>query len=117
MLLDTALPSPNNRIMTIRNQSQRQQRFNEADQAIVGFRSLLVNGVPIVADNKCTASHLFLLNEKYLELRISSKDNFEFIGWQKKVDQPGAMFGVITVALNLMNLQPRSMYKFTAITG
>jgi hypothetical protein len=98
------------------NLFQPQQRFT-GDNANVGFPSLVVLGKPLVMDNKCPTSHLFLLNENYLEFVISDKMDFEWMGWKNPINQPSADVGIMKLGCNMINLMPRAHYKCTAITG
>jgi len=66
---------------------QPQQRFQDSNTANAGFNNLLFRGVPIVVDNKCPASHMFMLNEDYLKLYIHTKENFRFEPFQKPLNQ------------------------------
>ena len=66
---------------------QPQQRFQDSKTADAGFTNLLFRGTPFVVDNKCPASHLFMLNEDYLSLCIHSKEDFRFEPFQKPLDQ------------------------------
>lgn len=104
----------------IRNLYQPQQRYQGGlDQANVGYgtMSLMVNGVPIVPDNKCPASHLFLLNLDHLFFITSEKDNFDFTGWEKPINQPGASIAFTTWSGNLMCDSPRTTFRFKSISS
>lgn len=96
---------------------QPQQRFQNADQANVGWPSLVFHGVPCVLDPKCPASHLFMLNENHIKFWVSDKMNFEFTGWQTPINQPGADIAYMLLGCNMLVDMPGSSGKFTAITG
>ena len=66
---------------------QPQQRFVDAEVAKGGFTSLMFNGIPIIADSKCPASHLFLLNEDYLHLFAHKDEDMRFEAFQKPINQ------------------------------
>lgn len=66
---------------------QPQQRFVDASTAKGGFSSLMFNGIPIISDSHCPTYHLFLLNEKYLDLVVHKDENFRFEPFIKPKDQ------------------------------
>lgn len=63
------------------------QRFTSADVAEAGFTNIMVNGIPLIVDSHCPASHLFMLNEKYLEIVAHRDENFRFEPFIKPVNQ------------------------------
>lgn len=69
------------------NLLQPQQRFQDSKTANAGFNNLLFRGTPVVVDQKCPASHLFMLNENYLSLCVHSKEDFRFEPFQKPLNQ------------------------------
>ena len=93
---------------------QPQQRFSDSDTANGGFQNLLFSGKPVVVDNQCPASHMFLLNEDYLELTVHSKEAWRYEPFQKPINQNSASAKIYwTGALCCSN--PRLQGKFTAI--
>lgn len=66
---------------------QPQQRFQDSKTANAGFQNLMFNGVPVVADSKCPASHFFFLNENYLHLYYHPQENFRFEPFMKPINQ------------------------------
>jgi hypothetical protein len=66
---------------------QPQQRFTDSETAKGGFSSLLFNGVPFIAGSKVPASHIFMLNEKFLHLWVHKDEDFRFEPWQSPVNQ------------------------------
>lgn len=61
-----------------------------------GVNALFYRGVPIIADEKCTANNLFTINENHLflyeldysnELVEASKEGFAWTGWKKSANQ------------------------------
>ena len=63
-----------------------------------GFTGLMFRGVPIVADEKCTAQRLYLLNEKHLWFAKmkhpdykTGKEGFAWSGWMTPTDQDGVV--------------------------
>ena len=66
---------------------QPQQRFMDSESAKGGFSSLMFNGVPFIADSHCPASHIFMLNEKYLHLFYHPSENFRFEPFSRPLNQ------------------------------
>ncbi len=66
---------------------QPQQRFTDGDTAKGGFSSLMFNGVPFIAGSKVPASHIFMLNEKYLHLDAHKDENMRFSKFQEPNNQ------------------------------
>lgn len=66
---------------------QPQQRFMDDQTAKGGFSSLMFNGIPIISDSHCPASHLFFLNENHLKLWYHPSQNFSLEPFQKPVNQ------------------------------
>ncbi len=69
------------------NLLQPQQRFTDSETAKGGFSNLMFNGIPILSDSHCPASHLFFLNEKHLHLCYHPEMNFTNEPFQKPVNQ------------------------------
>ena len=98
------------------------------ENGIVGFRGLnaiYYRGVPIVADEKCTAQNLYFLNENHLFLYEidgdplfveSSKEGFAWTGWKKSANQD-AITGQILWAGQLVGDSPRTMSRRTGISS
>ncbi len=66
---------------------QPQQRFTDSKTASGGFQNILFNGMPLVADSHCPASHMFMLNTKHLHLYVHKDENMRFEPFAKPVDQ------------------------------
>jgi len=64
-----------------------QQRFTDTDTAKAGFVNISVGGVPVIVDSHAPAGHLFMLNERYLNMVVMRNCNFKFDGFVKPVDQ------------------------------
>lgn len=64
-----------------------QQRFTDTDTAKAGFINISVGGVPVIVDSHAPAGHLFLLNERYLNMVVHRGANFKFDGFVKPVNQ------------------------------
>lgn len=66
---------------------QPQQRFMDSETAKGGFSSLMFNGIPFIADSKCPANHIFVLNENYLHLFAHKDEDMRFEPFQKPINQ------------------------------
>jgi hypothetical protein len=66
---------------------QPQQRFQDSASAKAGFQSLMFNGVPVLADSYCPASHMFFLNEDYLHLWAHKSEDMRADDFIKPVNQ------------------------------
>ena len=66
---------------------QPQQRFQDSETAKAGFSSLMVNGVPFLADSHCPANHVFILNENYLHLWAHKDEDMRFKPFIKPINQ------------------------------
>lgn len=69
------------------NLLQPQQRFSDSDTAKGGFQNLMFNGLPVIADSHCPASHLFFLNEEYLHLWVHKDEDMRMEEFQKPINQ------------------------------
>lgn len=90
-----------------------------------GVNRLFWRGVPIVADEKCTAGNIYTLNENHLflyELDYSpetvetSKEGFAFTGFKKSTNQ-NAVTGHLLWAGQLVGESPRTMARRTGVTA
>lgn len=68
-------------------QLQPQQRFMDSETAKGGFSSLMFNGIPFIADSHCPASHILILNEKYLYLFAHKDEDMRFEPFVKPINQ------------------------------
>lgn len=66
---------------------QPQQRFQDSKSADGGFQSLMFNGIPVLADSHCPASHFFFLNESYLTLFAHKDEDMRFEPFAKPINQ------------------------------
>lgn len=66
---------------------QPQQRFMDDETAKGGFKSLMFNGKPVIADSYCPASNMFFLNENYLHLFVHKDEDMRFEPFQKPINQ------------------------------
>lgn len=69
------------------NTLQPQQRFSDTETAKGGFSSLMFNGIPVIADSHCPASHFFFLNEKYIHLWVHSQEDMRMEPFLKPINQ------------------------------
>lgn len=92
------------------------QRFVDTKTADMGFPNLLVLGIPTFWDNECPASHIFMGSTKTISLYQQSERPIRFDGWRKPTDQDG-MIGFFFWMGNVVVSQPRTWYKFSAITS
>lgn len=66
---------------------QPQQRFTDKNTADGGFTNLMFNGIPVIVDSHCPASHLFFINEDYIGIRAAKQRNFYFRPFQQPENQ------------------------------
>jgi hypothetical protein len=66
---------------------QPQQRFMDSKMADAGWANVTFRGVPVVVDNRCPTSYMFMLNEEYLKLFTHSKRDFKMEPFIKPVNQ------------------------------
>jgi hypothetical protein len=69
------------------NLLQPQQRFQSEEEANGGFRSLMFNGIPMIADNKANSGYLFMVNEEYLKLVSHKDENFRMEPFTSPINQ------------------------------
>lgn len=98
------------------NLLQPQQRFSDSEVAKGGFSSLMFNGVPIIADSHCPSSHLFFLNEDYLNLYVHKDENMRMEDFQKPINQNVKVAKIYFMGA-LCSSNNRLHGKFSAITG
>lgn len=92
------------------------QRFQDEDTAKGGFTNVMFNGIPVIVDSHCTASHWFFLNEKYFTLYYNKNDNFRFEPFIKPVDQAMASAKIFWAG-QLVCSNCRMQYKFGALAA
>jgi hypothetical protein len=92
------------------------QRFQDEDTAKGGFTNIMFNGIPVVVDSHCPASHWFFINEKYFTLFYHPKDNFRFEPFIKPVDQAMATAKIFWAG-QLVCSNPRMQAKLGALTA
>lgn len=81
-----------------------------------GFTNMLFNGVPIVADSKCTANHLYFLNEDFFTLYVQSNRDFVMKDFREPVNQD-AWTSLLLWAGNLICENCSLQGKMTAVTA
>lgn len=82
------------------NEGKQSFNYSAATKFAVdaGFQVAEYRGVPLVYDEYCPGSFMFMPNLDYMKMRIRSTRNFEVGEWQKPVNQL-ARIAQITVAL------------------
>ena len=86
-----------------------------------GFRALTFRGVPLVADEKCTAANIYTLNENHLSFYVipqvdrSVKNGFGWTGFKEPVNQD-AVAGQLLWYGQLICDSPKTMARRTAVT-
>jgi hypothetical protein len=90
-----------------------------------GFRCLYFRGLPLVADEKCTAGYIYTLNERHLALYYLPQDadmieseyeGFGWTGWLMPVNQD-AVTGTLKTYLQLICDSPRTQAKRISVTS
>ncbi len=66
---------------------QPQQRFVDEESGKAGFKSLMFNGVPVIAASNCPALHWFFINESFLYLFVHKEENMRQVEPQRPVNQ------------------------------
>lgn len=66
---------------------QPQQRFTDSDSAKGGFSSLMFNGIPVLADSHCPASHFFFVNEDVVKMYVHKDEWMRFVPFSEPLDQ------------------------------
>jgi hypothetical protein len=93
--------------------------------ASYGYNSIYYRGVPIIADEMCTAANLWFLNENHLFLYTidhdpmfvdGTKEGFGWTGWKKSQNQ-NVIVGQLLWAGQLVGTSPRTMSRRTGITS
>ena len=89
--------------------------MNES-MAKAGFESLMFNGAPLLVDSKVPASHLFMLNTKYIHLCVHKDEDMRFEPFAKPTNQAVKLAKIYwTGALGFSNLRMGAM--FTALAA
>lgn len=101
------------------------QAAGEGINLFYGVNAIYYRGVPIVADEKCTANNIFTLNENHLflyeldypsDVVEASKEGFGWTGWKKSTNQ-NAIVGHMLWAGQLVGESSRTMARRTAVTS
>jgi hypothetical protein len=72
------------------------QRFTDDKGAGVGFTNLVYqSNVPVIYDDQCPASHMYLLNTDYLFLRPAKGREFKPLGEKSSVNQDAMVMPVV----------------------
>lgn len=98
------------------SQLQPQQRFIDEESAKAGFKSLLFNGIPVLACSNCPASHWFFINEAYFYLFTHKDENMVMDDFERPRNQNVRVAHVFwTGAIGSTN--NRYHGKFSALTA
>lgn len=88
-----------------------------------GMKALSFRGVPVIADEYCTAGYMYFINEKYLNLYYmkhpkfpTDKNGFIVTDMREPVNQDGQV-GFILWYGNLVNSQPRRSGVLRGVTA
>jgi hypothetical protein len=95
---------------------QPSQRFVDEDSAKGGFKSIMFNGIPVLACSNAPASHWFFINESYLHLFVHSEENMRMEDLEAPRNQ-AVKSGRILWAGALGSSNSRYHGKFDALTA
>ena len=84
--------------------------------ADAGFQTLQWRGIPIVADEKCTANYMYMLNTNYIKFRVHPARNFKFTGFKVPMNQD-ARAGQILLKSQLTLNNRRMHYKWSNLAA
>lgn len=95
---------------------QPQQRFSDSKKVSAGFENLLFMGVPVVADSKCPAQHMFMINQAHFFLSVHREADMKFIPFVRPINQDVESAKILWAgALCYSNL--RFIGAFTGLTS
>lgn len=95
---------------------QPQQRFQDSKKASAGFENLMFMSVPVVADSKCPASHMFMINQAHFFLSVHREADMKFIPFVRPINQDVESAKILWAgALCYSNL--RFIGAFTGLTS
>ena len=95
---------------------QPQQRFMDTETAKGGFKSLMFNGIPVIADSYCPASNMVFLNENYCHLFYHTAENFRMDSFIKPTNQNVRTSKIYWAGAFGIN-NPRLCGRLSAIAG
>jgi hypothetical protein len=72
----------------IEDQTQAAKRYENTELAEIGFKNLVIDGIPLVADYQCPSGYLYALNENYCDFMSHSSFFFKRRPWQSPADKP-----------------------------
>lgn len=90
-----------------------------------GFRALTFRGIPVVADEKCTAQNIYTLNENHLywwvippaaEFNRAENRGFQWTGWKEPVNQD-AIAGQLLLYGQMTTDAPRTHARRTGVSS
>lgn len=82
----------------------------------LGFPTINFRGVPIVADEKCPANYLYVLNTDFMKFVLHPQANFYFTGYKVPVNQD-AKAGQVLLDCQLTLSNRRMFYKFSSLAA
>jgi len=99
-------------------QQARYEKFNKRTGLLAdgGFQTLQWRGIPIVADEKCTADTMYMLNTNYLTFWIHPSRNFYFTGFKTPLNQD-AKAGQILLKAQMSTSNRRMHYVWTDLNN
>lgn len=74
---------------------QANQRFVDKKMADAGFNNIMFMSAPVVYDDQCPASHMYMLNTDYLFLRPAKGREFVPLGQKASVNQDAIVMPVV----------------------
>lgn len=74
---------------------QTNQRFVDKKMADAGFNNIMFMSAPVVYDDQCPASHMYMLNTDYLFLRPAKGREFVPLGQKASVNQDAIVMPVV----------------------
>lgn len=99
-------------------QQAQYEKFNKRTGLLAdaGFQTLQWRGIPVVADEKCTADTMYMLNTNYINFYIHPSRNFYFTGFKTPMNQD-AKAGQILLKAQLSTNNRRMHYVWTDLNN
>ena len=72
----------------VEDQTQASKRYENTELAEIGFKNLMIDGIPLVADYQCPTGYLYALNEHYMDFLSHTGFFFNRRPWQSPADKP-----------------------------
>jgi hypothetical protein len=93
---------------------QPQQRFQDSNAAAAGFKSISINGIPVIQDSHVPSGHVIAINESYLDLYYHPARNFKMEAFQRVINQDVTSAKIYWAGALVCN-NPRMSGMMTAI--